>query len=112
MSIKTVEDVKALFTEYLQNHLDFTEEGGYIIIKPKEFLGSENFAKIIAIVKDAKGEYVSAGKMSHFRIPTQTKPKTEGLAPLEELHRMILDLKNLLDKEVEKIDKRIAELKK
>ena len=39
------------------------------IIKPKQFLGSDNFGKIAAIVRELKGEYISAGKESHFEIP-------------------------------------------
>ena len=30
---------------------------------------AENFAKIASIVRGAGGEYISAGKESHFRIP-------------------------------------------
>jgi hypothetical protein len=32
-------------------------------------LGSENFAKIAAIVREAGGEYISMGEQSHFRLP-------------------------------------------
>jgi len=110
--IQSVDDVKALFTEYLQNHLNFLEEKGYVILKPKEFLGSENFAKIIAIVKGFEGKYVSAGKESHFRIPLETEGSKPTLAPLEELHRMVMDFKNHTEKEFEKIIKKIGDLKR
>lgn len=63
-----VENAKHLFPESLMNMLNFTQERGYIIIKPRQFLGSENFAKIAAVVRDVGGEYVSAGKESHFRL--------------------------------------------
>jgi hypothetical protein len=33
------------------------------------FLGSENFAKIASAVRGMGGEYISAGKDSHFRVP-------------------------------------------
>jgi len=49
--------------------LSFEEKGEYIIIKPKQFLGSENFAKIASAVRGMGGEYISAGKDSHFRVP-------------------------------------------
>lgn len=65
----TVEKVKMLFPKDLEEMLVFTEDEKSIIIKPRQYLGSENFAKIAAIVRDSKGEYVSAGKNSHFRVP-------------------------------------------
>ena len=34
------------FPEELEARLSFEEKGEYIIIKPKQFLGSDNFAKI------------------------------------------------------------------
>lgn len=68
---KAVEEVKVLFPENLEGMLSFEEVKDFIVIKPRQFLGSENFAKIAAIVRDAGGEYVSAGKESHFRIPRE-----------------------------------------
>jgi len=61
-----------IFPKELADMLTFEESGEWIIIKPRQFLGSENFAKIAAIVRDAGGEYVSVGKESHFRIPRKT----------------------------------------
>jgi hypothetical protein len=43
-------------------------KGEYWIIKPHQFLGSENFAKVASVVRGLSGEYVSAGKDSHFRV--------------------------------------------
>jgi hypothetical protein len=68
---KAIEDIKVLFPENLEGMLTFEEVKDFIVIKPRQFLGSENFAKIAAIVRDAGGEYVSAGKESHFRIPRE-----------------------------------------
>jgi len=68
---KAMEDIKVLFPESLEGMLTFEEVKDFIVIKPRQFLGSENFAKIAAIVRDAGGEYVSAGKESHFRIPRE-----------------------------------------
>jgi hypothetical protein len=64
-----VEDIKMMFPEDLENLLSFEEQEDYIIIKPRQFLGSENFAKIASVVRGMGGEYVSAGKASHFRVP-------------------------------------------
>ncbi len=58
-----------IFPKEMVDLLCFEEKDGWVIAKPKAFLGSENFAKIAAIVKEYGGEYVSQGKNSHFRIP-------------------------------------------
>jgi len=65
---RTVENVRELFPKDLEKMLTFEEKENYIMIKPRQFLGSENFAKIASIVRDAGGEYISAGKESHFRV--------------------------------------------
>jgi hypothetical protein len=57
------------FPEELEAKLDFEDKGDYISIKPKQFLGSDNFAKIASASRGMSGEYISAGKDSHFRIP-------------------------------------------
>ena len=64
----SIEDIKMMFPEDLENLLSFEEKEDYIIIKPRQFLGSENFAKIASKVREIGGDYVSAGKESHFRI--------------------------------------------
>lgn len=66
---RTVENVRVLFPKDLEGMLTFEEKENYIIIKPRQYLGSENFAKIASIVREAGGEYISAGKESHFRVP-------------------------------------------
>jgi len=70
---RLVKDIRALFPKELEDMLFFEEEGEYIIIKPRRFLGSENFAKIASIVRGAGGEYISAGKESHFRVPRELR---------------------------------------
>jgi hypothetical protein len=65
---KSVEGVKALFPDELKNLLSFEELEDHIVITPLEFLGTERFSKVASIVRDAGGEYVSAGKKSHFTI--------------------------------------------
>ncbi|MGB9853419.1 MAG: hypothetical protein ACPLRY_01215 [Candidatus Bathyarchaeales archaeon] len=64
-----VEDIKMMFPEDLEDLLNFEERDEYIMIKPRQFLGSENFAKIAQIVRGMGGDYISAGKESHFRVP-------------------------------------------
>jgi dsDNA-specific endonuclease/ATPase MutS2 len=66
---KTIEDVRVVFPEDLESLLSFEEKGDYIMVKPRQFLGSENFAKIASAVRGMGGEYISAGKESHFRVP-------------------------------------------
>jgi hypothetical protein len=67
--MRTLDDIRMSFPEELESRLSFDEKGDYIIIKPKQFLGSENFAKIASAVRGMGGEYISAGKDSHFRVP-------------------------------------------
>ena len=67
--MRTIDDIKALFPKDLEEMLMFEEAEEDIVVKPRQFLGSENFAKIASIVRDAGGEYISAGRESHFRIP-------------------------------------------
>jgi hypothetical protein len=66
---RSLDDIRMSFPEELEARLSFDEKGEYIIIKPKQFLGSENFAKIASAVRGMGGEYISAGKDSHFRVP-------------------------------------------
>lgn len=66
---RSPDDVRMSFPEELEARLSFEEKSDYIIIKPKQFLGSENFAKIASAVRGMGGEYISAGKDSHFRVP-------------------------------------------
>ena len=66
---RSVDDIRMSFPEELEARLSFDEKGEFIEIKPKMFLGSENFAKIASAVRGMGGEYISAGKDSHFRVP-------------------------------------------
>jgi len=58
-----------IFPEDLRKLLSFEQGNGCFVIKPRQFLGSEKFAKIAQIVRGAGGDYKSAGKDSHFKIP-------------------------------------------
>jgi hypothetical protein len=66
-------EISQYFPKELSELLNFEDIGQYIKVSPKQFLGSDNFARVLTIVHDLKGEYISAGKGSHFRIP-----KVEG----------------------------------
>jgi hypothetical protein len=66
-------EIEQFFPKELAELLNFEAEGRFVKISPKQFLGSDNFARVLATVKELNGEYISAGKGSHFRIP-----KVEG----------------------------------
>ena len=57
-----------MFPPEIEDMLYFQEKTDYIEIKPRQFMGSENFARASSIVRGAGGEYISAGRNSHFRI--------------------------------------------
>ena len=65
----SVNEVRLAFPEDLELLLSFQEKTDHIMVKPKQYLGSENFARIASTVRGLGGEYISAGKDSHFRVP-------------------------------------------
>lgn len=65
---RNINDVKQAFSSELADMLFFEDSGKLFIVKPRRFLGSDNFVKIAAIVRNLGGEYVSAGKNSHFKV--------------------------------------------
>jgi hypothetical protein len=67
----TLEQVKNLFPVELQDILTFNKQENSIIIKPRQYLGSNDFAKVASTIRGAGGQYVSAGKNSHFKIETK-----------------------------------------
>ena len=71
--LRSVADVRTLFPGDLEDMLVFEETGKFVVIKPRQYLGSENFAKIASIVRGMGGEYISAGRESHFRVPRETR---------------------------------------
>ncbi|MEM2102933.1 MAG: hypothetical protein QXM22_05410 [Candidatus Bathyarchaeia archaeon] len=71
--MRGIPEVKRMFPSDLEELLNFNEKENYIIIKPRQYLGSDNFAKIASIIRGAGGEYISAGKDSHFRIPKEIR---------------------------------------
>ncbi|MEM3715934.1 MAG: hypothetical protein QW145_02095 [Candidatus Bathyarchaeia archaeon] len=72
LKTSSIDDIQKVFPQDLLGLLLFEVTDDYIIIKPKQYLGPENFARIASIVRDHfGGEYVSHGKNSHFRISRQ-----------------------------------------
>lgn len=68
--LRNIEDIQRVFPQDLLNLLLFEVTEEHIIIKPRQYLGPENFARIASIIREQfKGEYVSHGKESHFRVP-------------------------------------------
>jgi len=66
---KTLTEVQNVFPQGLRDLLSFQENASAFIIKPRQFLGSENFAKAVEVVKALGGSYISRGKESHFEVP-------------------------------------------
>jgi hypothetical protein len=65
---RAINQMKRLFPRDLGDMLTFQEDNKYVLIKPRRYLGADNFSKIASIIREAGGEYISAGKESHFRI--------------------------------------------
>lgn len=63
-----LDEVKSAFSTDLQELLKFEDMGGWIRVAPRRFLGSDNFAKIASVIRSLGGEYISAGKDSHFKV--------------------------------------------
>jgi hypothetical protein len=63
-----LERVKQPFGD-LANLLSFTVKDGKVLVKPRQFLGAENFSRAASVVRGLGGEYISAGKDSHFKVP-------------------------------------------
>ncbi|UCC33529.1 MAG: hypothetical protein JSW53_00540 [Candidatus Bathyarchaeota archaeon] len=65
----TLEDLKMLFPKDLEELLEFEDSAEHFIVRPVQFLGTQHFAKIATIIRESGGEYISAGRESHFKIP-------------------------------------------
>lgn len=49
--------------------IDIESSAMFVMVKPSSFLGPENFSKVAQIIRSIGGQYVSAGKNTHFEIP-------------------------------------------
>jgi hypothetical protein len=66
-----ITDIELKFTTQQANKLSFEQKDNYWIIKPKVYLGGDMFAQIAETIKNLGGEYISAGRESHFRVKRQ-----------------------------------------
>jgi len=57
------------FPKDLAKLLDFTDEEDHIKVKPRRYLTGGSFGRIAAVVRELGGDYISAGKDTHFRLP-------------------------------------------
>jgi len=109
---KSVEDVKKALGSDVVEACNIFEKDNNVCIKPKTFLGKTTFNDILAKVRDLGGSYGNG----LFTVPVETKGSQKDLKkdlmPLEELHRSVLDLKNYVDMEFERIIKKIGDLKR
>lgn len=81
----TLESIQQAFPEDLAGLLVFELTDEYALVKPRQYLGSDNFRRIASIVRDQLGgEFVSMGKVSHFRISREPAevPETGEPSPL------------------------------
>jgi len=70
-----MEEVTAAFPADLKGLVAFEDTPSRVLVRPRQYLGSDVFRRINSIVGDQfEGEYVSAGKESHWRI---SKPEAE-----------------------------------
>jgi len=70
----TVDVVSKIIPMDLRKDLYFEDTGNYVLIKSRRYLGQETFKKIAEIVVDQLGgEYISAGRNSHFRIKKRSE---------------------------------------
>ena len=51
---------------------DVSSSSNFIVVKPKKFLGTENFKIVCAKVKELGGDYIPAGKDSRWQLPKLT----------------------------------------
>jgi len=56
----------------LADLLSFTVKDGKVLVKPRQFLGAENFSKVANVVRGLQGQYISEGKNSRFELPLPT----------------------------------------
>jgi len=70
--IKSTQELNAKIPEDLRPLVAVEETDEAFIIRPRQFLGTENFSKILDIIKKHGGQYISAGKDSRFEIPRRS----------------------------------------
>ena len=94
-----VDRIRNGFPDDLQKLLDFFEKGDYVIAKPKHYLAGEDFKAIATIVKEFGGDYISAGKESHFKIPKPKNAESQFVREaVDMLKRHTAEINELLQK--------------
>jgi len=68
-NLDIVQKVKERFLDKLVERIEFSQQGNFIIVKTKQYLNVDDFKELSTVIRDFGGEYVSAGKDSHFKIP-------------------------------------------
>jgi len=67
---RSPQDVSAALPEALQKLVTVSaKDDDTITVKPNRYLGTEKFGILAQAIRDLGGEYVSAGKDSHFQVP-------------------------------------------
>jgi len=56
-----------VISDVLSVEIDF--KGENLVVKPRQYLGSDLFNDVLAVVREFGGTYVSQGKDSHFLVP-------------------------------------------
>lgn len=86
-----VDLVKQMFPDDLAEKLEFSvDDVGKVRVDPTSYLGSENFAKIASIVREAGGKYVSEGKTSHFKVPPMKVASSSAVEKIEQAFPPVL----------------------
>jgi len=83
--LETISSISETFPPDLAGRVYFEQTDKYVLVKPREYLDTEKFRKIYEVVQEHGGEYVSAGKDSHWRIPRTAKPPQLDPDELEKL---------------------------
>ena len=65
----TIDTVRQKVPRGLKTKLTYEQTDDYVIVRPRRYLGREDFSKVAQIIREMGGEYVSAGKDSHFKVP-------------------------------------------
>ena len=73
---RTAEAVRKALPNSVVDDLTIVEKESTYHIKPKKFLGKESFAKVMQVVKNLHGEWVSQGKHSYWWVPATQEVET------------------------------------
>jgi len=66
---RTAEAIRKALPSDVVGDLTIVEKESTYHIVPKKFLGKENYWKVMQVVKNLRGEWVSQGKTSYWWVP-------------------------------------------